>query len=468
MSRFLQSPRALRPASGSASAVLTPPQPPSQRVPVQPVRTAAKPGETQPTIVQATAFLLLCIYVLSAVANDWSIRFLGERAYFSIVSGVMLPVACLAAGTAFRGLRYVPGRWWLAFLGWAVVGIPFSRWPGGTAHVLFGFVTKDWILLFYTAAAVLTLSQVRRLFHVYAFGAFIVLSSCVFFGASQYGRFAIPGSIFFENPNDLALQLLISSMFVVFLLFSPNRAVKAAGGALFLAMMVYTFKTASRGVFVSMAATYLVALALHRQRLRLIVLAALVALVAAFTVSPQQWARMVYVAFSSDAAATQGQEVNGDLESQQIRTFLFKKSLEFTARYPITGLGAGEFGDTMWAEMKQQGKRTATYGTHNTYTEVSSELGIPGLICYLGTLFGAMAMNLRLYRKASLVRGMEETAGMAFCAFLALVGYATSTIFDHVTYGRQLPILAGLTIALWAAGSRQLEQKTAKTSVPAR
>ena len=50
---------------------------------------------------------------------------------------------------------------------------------------------------------------------------------------------------------------------------------------------------------------------------------------------------------------------------------------------------------------------------------------------------------------------MEEVANMAFCLFLALVAYSFSTLFHHVAYSRQLPTLAGMSIALWYAASSQ-------------
>jgi O-antigen ligase len=109
----------------------------------------------------------------------------------------------------------------------------------------------------------------------------------------------------------------------------------------------------------------------------------------------------------------------------------------------------------VWADAKQAGQRFPSLGTHNTYLQVASEMGIPALICYLGTLFGVLSMNLRLYRRAAEDPRMYDAANMALCLFLALVAYSFSTLFHHVAYSRQLPTLAGMSIALWAAASTQ-------------
>jgi O-antigen ligase len=66
-------------------------------------------------------------------------------------------------------------------------------------------------------------------------------------------------------------------------------------------------------------------------------------------------------------------------ESQEIRQYLLQKSVEFTISHPLVGVGPGQF-DTY------EGKFDLSQGmwrsTHNTFTQISSECGLPALIFY--------------------------------------------------------------------------------------
>jgi O-antigen ligase len=415
----------------------------------------------QPNGFQKAGFVLLCVYLISNLANDWSIRLLNERAFLSLIAGVLLPFACLVAGTALRGLRFWVGRWWLAVLAWALVTIPFSSWRGGSFSLIQEFALKNWPLLFYAAAAVLTLGQCRKLFYVMNFGAVVVISACYFFGEAKEGRLAIPNSLFFDNPNDLALQLLLGVMFCAYLLMSRNVLHQIFGAILIGVSILLILKTGSRANFLSVIVCLITALIVVQRKLRLVILTGVVLLIAPLFVSANQWSRLVYIVWAPEEEKT----VNGDLESQIERTELFKKAVVYTVTHPLFGLGPGQFGDVVWADAKAAGTRFPSLGTHNTYLQVASEMGFPALIFYLGALYGSLSMNLRLYRRAARDPRMSDVANMALCLFLALVAYSFSTLFHHVAYSRQFPTLAGLTIALWAAAAAQFPAESSKNDV---
>jgi len=66
--------------------------------------------------VASFGFFLYCAYLLSGFANDWAIKLLGNKAYISTITVVLLPFAWLLSGNALRGLKRPVGRWWVAFL----------------------------------------------------------------------------------------------------------------------------------------------------------------------------------------------------------------------------------------------------------------------------------------------------------------------------------------------------------------
>ena len=475
LSRFFQTSSVARPprsyqatpaAKPGVAGAATLEKPPVRPAPWRPGNLSLKlpSRELRPNAIQQISFVLLCVYVLSNLANDWSIRLVGQRAFLSLISGVALPITCLVAGTALRGLRFWVGRWWLAFFIWALVSIPFSFWRGGSFSIVREFAEKNYPLLFYAAAAVLTVSQCRKLFYVIIFGAMVVISSCYFFGDSTGGRLLIPNSIFFDNPNDLALQLLVGVTFCAYLLLSRNVLHQAFGAILIGVSILYILKTGSRANFLSVMVCLIAALIVVQRKLKLLIFTGAVLLIAPIFVSAQQWSRLVYIVWSPESEQT----TNGDLESQIERTELFKRAVGYTVTHPLFGLGPGQFPEVVWADAKQAGKRFPSLGTHNTYLQVASEMGIPGLIFYMGTLFGALSMNLRLYKRAVRDPRSQDVANMALCLFLALVAYSFSTLFHHVAYSRQLPTLAGMSIALWAAAWSQLPAESSKSNVQKR
>ncbi|MEI9811575.1 MAG: O-antigen ligase family protein [Acidobacteriota bacterium] len=339
--------------------------------------------------------MMLCIYLVANLANDWAIRFLGSRAYLSLIAGAVLPLLCI--GTISNGFQPTWGRWWGAFMLWMILCIPVSSWPGGSFGTWKEFATKNYPIFFYCAASAVSMAQVRTLFRTLIFGGFIVVVSCVFFGDGSSGRLSIPDSIFFDNSNDLALQLLISAGFFLFLLMSRSWLSRIAGVLLVGGALMYMLKTGSRANFISLMVASVAALMLVRRKAVLLGSLFLVVILAAASVSSQQWSRLFYVVLSDEAQNSEENLNNGDFQSQMERTEMFKKSIEFTIGSPLFGVGPGQFPDQVWSRAKQLGKRTPSLGTHNTYTQLASEMGIPSLLIYLAALTGCFRLMYRLY-----------------------------------------------------------------------
>lgn len=69
------------------------------------------------------------------------------------------------------------------------------------------------------------------------------------------------------------------------------------------------------------------------------------------------------------------------------RRLLLKESIAVTLRRPIFGVGVGNFPVYVNGMNKEEGRlKEAWHGTHNTYTQLSSETGIPGLAIFIGIL----------------------------------------------------------------------------------
>ena len=411
-------------------------------------------------IFQRLALVLLCIYLVANLANDFTMRFFGSRAYLSLVSGALLPVVCLASGSAFAGLKVPAGRWWTAFMIWMLLCIPMSYWPGGSATAAREFVTKNFVLFFYIPAAIVSIHQLRTLFRVMTFGGFAVILACIFFGGTLQGRFMIPKSIFFDNSNDLAMQLLISSGFFFYFIISKGFAGKLAGGALLLAALFYMLQTGSRSNFLALLVCLFAVFFMTRKKIQLAATVLVVSALAAFTVSSGQLSRLILVGWGDSdpvrntPSAQNTQEVQA-AESQAIRGMLIRQSVEKTITHPIFGLGPDQFSEALWAEAKNKGVHITELRTHNAYTQVSSEMGIPGFIFYLATELSVLILAFRVFVKARRIPELVEIRNMASALFLLLLAYSVASLFHHVAYSRHLPILAGMTVTLAVLAGRE-------------
>src|SRR5208282_1118084 len=122
----------------------------------------------------------------------------------------------------------------------------------------------------------------------------------------------------------------------------------------------------------------------------------------------------------SDVSTLESQSASA---SQVQRKALLIKSLVVTAQHPLFGVGAGNFQvvSGMWHE------------THNSYTQMSSEAGLPALILYLMILWRAFANVGEAKQRASAGRD-EDGVLWASALRASLLGFVVGSVFDSVAY----------------------------------
>jgi O-antigen ligase len=134
------------------------------------------------------------------------------------------------------------------------------------------------------------------------------------------------------------------------------------------------------------------------------------------------------------------------------------QSLTFTFLHPILGLGPGMFAEAREREAQKQGKHAVFLLTHNTYTEVSSECGIPALAIFVTILVSIFRTAAKIHRLSSERSEpyLKEVAAAALALKYSVLAYATTSFFISVTYQALLPTLAGIVTALEYSVARQL------------
>ena len=404
-----------------------------------------------PSIVASVGFFLYCTYVLSGFANDWALRLFGNKAYISTIALVLLPVAWLLSGNALRGLQRPVGRWWAGFLVWLLLAVPFSVWKGGSAAMLWNYVPRSYLAFFYICAFVTSLRRCRVLIYVNAAGAAVLVLSCVKFGAAgsaEGGRFAITDSLFYGNANDLGLALLLGVTSFLFLVYQSGMKKRILGLAGILFSVMYALKTGSRGCMLAAIAMFLLIFLCSRNKLATAICALPVIGVSLLLLPSATVHRLLMFGMDSSELQAQSESDVAAIGSQVERQELFKKSLYYTVTHPLVGVGPDQFAVAVDGDSAKQGVHSAWLGTHNSYTQVSSECGIPAFICYCAVLVLSFRSNWRLYWRCRDNPVLKDVANLSFCLLAGVLVYAVSTFFFHIAYSGGLPQLAGFSLAL--------------------
>jgi O-antigen ligase len=140
--------------------------------------------------------------------------------------------------------------------------------------------------------------------------------------------------------------------------------------------------------------------------------------------------------------------------SQLQREELVKTSLRYTLSHPLFGVGPDQFATAVSQDAARASQHLPWLGTHNTYTQVSSECGIPALFLYLAVIGLCLRSNFRLYRRTLDRRACRDLAGLSRCLLAGTLVFAVSAFFFHMAYSAYLPGLAGFTVALELAVAR--------------
>jgi O-antigen ligase len=144
------------------------------------------------------------------------------------------------------------------------------------------------------------------------------------------------------------------------------------------------------------------------------------------------------------------------------RRDLLKRSIKYTFQHPLFGVGPGMFPVAEDADMRAQGFRKGTWqGTHNSYTQVSSEEGIPGALAYVFVIFVSYRKTWQLHKRT---RGDPRLKSIANCALAlnyCIIVYAVSVFFDYIAYTQMLSVFAGLSLALDLHSSLEIQRRTA-------
>jgi O-antigen ligase len=235
----------------------------------------------------------------------------------------------------------------------------------------------------------------------------------------------------FENSNDLALHLVTMIPIALVLGLSGRgpfrKLIYFSGAAVMVGAVMVTF---SRGGFIGLVAAGLMLVRRLGRKNRVATTGAMVFAVILFlALAPGAYSGRLSSIFNSSADLT---------GSSSQRTEVLKRSVWVALRYPLFGVGIGNF----------HHKSPRNLVTHNAYTQVASEMGLAAMVFYI-LLQVHPIRRLRLIENESYSKP-EQTSFYYLSIGLqaSLVGFMVSSFFGAVAYQWYVYYLVAYAVCL--------------------
>jgi len=434
---------------------------------------AVLPGGALPALYQAHAnnvpfgsagFVLMGLFMFLLLGRPCDFFLSGLRIPM-IVSIVTLLVA-IASGLLLSSLRTPAATAMLGFTGWLMFCVPFSVWRGGSFEIMQAW-WKSFLCFLVLLALVRTVKQTSRMLQIIGLSIFFVGLLSLRFGANLEGRLVLQQGLY-SGPNEIATGAIMGMIALGYMAFRPGAGklirVFSFGAFLFVGTMLS--KSGSRGGTIAVAVVFLVFIWRFSVAVRLVLLMlGLLVGVIGIMALPEE-VRIRYVSmFSSDVTAetrqANDQMLNAKASGKE-RMELLKDSLKVTFLNPIVGVGPGMFGVERHHLMTEGGAARGSFqGTHNTYTQISSEMGLPGFVLFLATLIYSWKNVRRVERlfAPSTDREAKEIQATAFALRLLLLAYIILFCFVYIGYDPFYLVVCALITAFHSAAMRSFQAR---------
>lgn len=384
------------------------------------------------------AFVGLTFFILVYCArpNDWIPGFMFFP--FAKIAGVLALAGFLAGiATNLTAVRHLPREmiYLILLLLHLCVSIPFSIWPGGSFEIVMTEYWKVVLIAVITAMSVTTFFRLKAILLLHV-GSVSLMAVLVMFGmggtltspAGMQRQTGVVGGVF-GNPNDFAFSIAqVFPIAFAFLLATRNIFAKLLWIAVMAAMAQSVVASYSRGALIA----FLFAVAIlvwefgvkgRRHQVLLIVGLGVLALL--IVGGPKQYGERLMSIFDPEL---------DESGSSTAREVLLRRSIDATIRNPVFGVGPGNF----------QVLSGFWHTTHNTFTQLSSEAGIPALILFL-LIFRQAFFNLRPSRDLS--ESEAELKLLAEGLRASLVCFLVGGMFFGTAYHFFPYLLVGYTSA---------------------
>ena len=381
--------------------------------------------------------LLMGCYVF---VNPLSMSALKELCYYLSILALMILLVFRKTNFTLRS----PLTTWLAlFSVWAVLGLFTTLDFSNTLHDLRGYLLEYLIVLYLLINFYNSQNRLELL-------AIIIIASATIFsigGIILY--YFIEGHAFHER-----FGLTFNEMQTAFMAFTTVFAATLSLRGVykfesitkqsvfffcFLILSATTMLSQMRSALIAIFSSLLV-MCFYRKKTIIIIFAAII---------------IVSIVF----LPTIKERIRSQNITQDIRTNMYRLSLEVIKDYPIAGVGYGGeiYRNTKLLDLEKYNLKLSEkhrqispviVSTHNTFLDTAVRTGIVGLALFCFILLTAFWMLVDVFWR----RKEEFFRSWSICLFTCFIGYLIQAFFNDALYGTQGPLLyvqLAMIVILW-------------------
>lgn len=386
----------------------------------------------------ALSFFFVCLFMVAIYARPEDIFPSVGAAHLTFILG-----ACAAASflwslfsgdvslTWSRELRII-----LLLTAWFAAGVPFAYWRSGSLQVLTETWLKTVLIFFLLTQTLITLKRIRVVLWAIVLSALVVTlySLAASSRGGEIGQRVIGISRGFLCWNFLGIALGVIIPYMAALFIAKRSAIRSILLAATIASMSWLqVLTASRsGTLVVAFSVILTCLLVSSgsSRGRIVRMGTVSALLVTICLAPGVFWERISTITDNDAAPANTEAGSADMSKQE-RFTLLMQSVTCTMEHPLFGLGLGNFNV---ASGSNSYSSVAWLGTHNTYTQISSEAGVPALLLYLALLYTVLNNMKQVMLVTNHDPQSVELNLMARASIVSLLSFVFAAFFAHIGY----------------------------------
>src|SRR6266566_2296777 len=340
----------------------------------------------------------------------------------------------------------------LGLLVWSALSVPAALNQGLAFHSWTDFA-RTVVMFFVVAGSVRHARDVERLALVY-FAVTVVYTGVVVsrfqLGAEDWRL----GRLYYYDANDMATLIATAMPLGLYFVLAHRHLVLrlCAGGGLAV-LAVGLIRSGSRGGFLALlavAAFVLLGFTTVPARARVAGLIVILA-VAGTSASDRYWAQMQTIVHPH-------QDYNATSEAGRLK--IWARGVGYMVENPVFGVGllnfqVAEGTISPLAKRQERGIGVLWGAAHNTFVQVGAELGIPGLLLFIGVIATALRSLRRVaaqWTRAS--PSTDQVARLAQSLMAALIGFIVGGFFLSLGFADMFYTLAALAVALAKSARR--------------
>jgi O-antigen ligase len=397
-----------------------------------------------PDLVQADdpggakiSFFFLCLFTVAIYARPEDVFPVVGQVHLTLILGICAVATYLGAWLSGNAPLLNSRELCLMLLltAWFIVGVPFAYWRGGSLEVLTQTWLKTLVVFFLLTQTLLSLQRIRIVLWAIILSELAVTAYSVLDPSQDRwvgGRMAgVNQGILGWNFLGIALALTIpyiAALFVGNRSFIKSVLLAAATAAMMWMLVLTASRSGIMVVGFSLILTWLMVLR-RSTRGKLVGLGLIVSMAVVICAAPGVfWQRIQTIWSNSDP--TNSVSVSADASEDERRNVLMD-SVKYTLENPVVGLGLGNFSAARGTE---SGVPSGWLGTHNSFTELSSEAGIPALLIFVLLLASCIRSMWRTARTEYASPDGVQMNGMARATLVSLVAFVFGGFFAHIAY----------------------------------